>query len=55
MVRAVVGTLLEVGRGRMEADMVQEIVAARDRNRAGASAPACGLYLSRVAYPFLTT
>ena len=54
MVRAVVGTLLEVGRGRMEVQQVREIVAACDRNRAGASAPACGLYLSRVAYPFLT-
>lgn len=53
MVRAVVGTLLEVGKGRMEASHVQEIVDAADRNAAGASVPACGLYLSRVVYPFI--
>ncbi len=55
MVRAVVGTLLEVGRGRMSPGAVEEIVAACDRGRAGASAPACGLYLSRVEYPFIST
>lgn len=53
MVRAVVGTLLEVGRGRMAPDRVREVAAACDRSLAGASAPACGLYLSRVDYPFI--
>lgn len=53
MVRAVVGTLLEVGKGRLAKEEVREIVAACDRNRAGASAHACGLYLSRVDYPFI--
>ena len=54
MVRAVVGTLLEVGKGRMAAKEVKRIVDSLDRNEAGASAPACGLYLSRVEYPFLS-
>lgn len=53
MVRAIVGTTLEVGRGRMPVDHMRAVVAAADRGEAGASAPACGLYLSRVDYPFL--
>lgn len=52
MVRAVVGTLLEVGRGRMTPEDVSAAIAACNRDRAGASAPACGLYLSRVEYPY---
>lgn len=54
MVRAVVGTLLDVGKGRMAPKEVKRIVDSLDRNEAGASAPACGLYLSRVEYPFLS-
>ena len=53
MVRAIVGTCLEIGKGRMPADQMRQIVAAADRSMAGASAPACGLYLSRVDYPFI--
>lgn len=51
MVRAVVGTLFEVGKGRMSADQVADIIAAKNRCRAGHSAPAEGLSLVEVKYP----
>ena len=50
MVRAIVGTLLEVGRGKMQAGDVAGILAAKDRTKAGPTAPAHGLYLVRVDY-----
>ncbi|HEX5001447.1 MAG TPA: tRNA pseudouridine(38-40) synthase TruA [Bacteroidia bacterium] len=53
MVRAVVGTLLQVGNGRREVDSVKELIASGDRSLAGASVPACGLYLCEVEYPYL--
>lgn len=51
MVRAVVGTLLEVGKGRMEPAGVNTIIKSRDRSEAGVSVPAKGLYLTRITYP----
>ena len=51
MVRAVVGTLLEVGRGRMTQEDVKSIIKSRDRSRAGASVPAKGLSLTEITYP----
>ena len=53
MVRAIVGTLLEVGKGRRAPEDMAALIASKDRKQAGTSAPACGLYLSRVDYPFL--
>ena len=50
MVRAIVGTLLEVGRGKLRAGDVAGILAAKDRTKAGPTAPAHGLYLVRVDY-----
>ena len=50
MVRILVGTLIAVSEGKIEKDDLPEILAARDRRRAGSTAPACGLYLSRVSY-----
>ncbi|TRZ41694.1 tRNA pseudouridine(38-40) synthase TruA [Robertkochia solimangrovi] len=51
MVRAVVGTLLEVGSGRISIAEFETIINSQDRRKAGASAPAHGLYLTRVEYP----
>ena len=50
MVRAVVGTLFEVGRGRMQPQNLAAIIAAKDRCAAGHSAPAEGLSLVRIVY-----
>ena len=48
MVRNLAGTLIEVGRGRWAPAEVERILSARDRGRAGPTAPACGLALVRV-------
>jgi tRNA pseudouridine38-40 synthase len=50
MVRTIVGTLLEVGRGRLRPEDVEEIFKSRDRSLAGATAAAKGLTLVRVDY-----
>ncbi len=51
MVRAIVGTLLEVGYGKMTLDEFHDVIKSKDRGKAGASAPAHGLYLTQVIYP----
>ena len=50
MVRILVGTLLEVGRGAMDAQRVSEILEAKDRRLAGPTAPPQGLCLVKVDY-----
>lgn len=50
MVRAITGTLIEVGVGRWTPVKVREIIESMDRSQAGATAPACGLYLVQVDY-----
>lgn len=50
MVRIIAGTLLEAAKGNISPDDIDDIIASKDRNRAGATAPACGLYLNRVVY-----
>jgi len=50
MVRSVVGTLIDIGRGKINQPMA-EIIASRDRKMAGSTAPACGLVLDYVKYP----
>jgi tRNA pseudouridine38-40 synthase len=51
MVRAIVGTLVEVGKGGRDESWVAEVLAARDRRVAGQTAPPHGLFLVRVDYP----
>ncbi len=53
MVRAIVGTLVMVGKGEIEvADMIT-IIESKNRSKAGQSVPACGLYLVAVEYPYI--
>ena len=51
MVRAIVGTLLDVGTGKISQKEFAAIIQSRDRKRAGANVPAYGLYLEKVKYP----
>jgi tRNA pseudouridine38-40 synthase len=51
MVRAMVGTLVEVGAGRRTASSLADVLASGDRGQAGATAPPHGLFLVRVVYP----
>lgn len=50
MVRAVVGTLIEVGRGRMSLDDFRQVIEGRQRTQAGESMPAKALFLEQVEY-----
>jgi tRNA pseudouridine38-40 synthase len=50
MVRNLVGTFLDVGRGRLAPEDISAILAQRERSAAGATAPACGLFLEGVEY-----
>src|SRR5690349_6084468 len=50
MVRAIVGSLVDVGRGRHPAGWIDDVIASRDRRRAGRTAPAHGLALASVEY-----
>lgn len=51
MVRAIVGTILEVGLGKMTKEELHQIIQSKDRNRAGRAVPAHGLHLIHVEYP----
>ncbi|MBL7560963.1 tRNA pseudouridine(38-40) synthase TruA [Olleya sp. YSTF-M6] len=51
MVRAIVGTLINVGVGKIEVEDLHTIIASKNRSNAGFSVPAKGLYLTEVAYP----
>ena len=52
MVRAIVGTLLDVGIGKISIDEFISIIESRDRGRAGVSAKARGLFLTEIKYPY---
>jgi tRNA pseudouridine38-40 synthase len=52
MVRAIVGTLLEVGKGKMTLNEFKAVLDSKDRRQAGASVPAKGLYLTNIQYPY---
>lgn len=52
MVRILAGTLIDIGQGKRHPHDVQTILAGRDRRLAGLTAPACGLFLEQIYYPF---
>ena len=51
MVRAIVGTLLEIGQGKIKVEELNKIIESQDRSQAGPSVPAHGLYLMEIEYP----
>tara|TARA_B100001173_G_scaffold30501_1_gene23710 strand:- start:2908 stop:3657 length:750 start_codon:yes stop_codon:yes gene_type:complete len=51
MVRAIVGTLVEIGLGKREPIEMKHIIESKDRRNAGSSAPAKGLFLNKIKYP----
>lgn len=51
MVRAIVGTLLEIGWGKLTLDDMNRIIESKNRGEAGFSVPASGLYLTQITYP----
>ncbi len=53
MVRAIVGTLIRVGKREIDLTQLEEIIESKNRSNAGQSVPACGLYLVSVVYPFV--
>lgn len=53
MVRVMVGTLVDVGRGRFTPEDIERLLLQGDRKEAGSTAPACGLCLIQVSYPDL--
>jgi tRNA pseudouridine38-40 synthase len=50
MVRNIIGTLVEVGRSKRKPEEMRVIIESRNRNIAGVTAPACGLFLKEVKY-----
>lgn len=51
MVRAIVGTMINIGQEKLTIEDLHSIIKSKDRANAGFSAPACGLYLTEVTYP----
>ncbi|GGW73656.1 tRNA pseudouridine(38-40) synthase [Winogradskyella epiphytica] len=51
MVRAIVGTMVNIGLGKMKAEDLHQIIASKNRSEAGFSVPAHGLYLVKIVYP----
>ncbi|MCU0472443.1 MAG: tRNA pseudouridine(38-40) synthase TruA [Bacteroidales bacterium] len=51
MVRAIVGTMIEIGTGKMTLKEFEEVITSKDRSRAGKSSPAKGLFLLNIEYP----
>ncbi len=50
MVRIIAGTIVDVGLGKIDPDEIPQIIESKDRNRAGKTLPAHGLYLVEVYY-----
>lgn len=53
MVRAIVGTLMEIGRKEKPVEYIHTVIASKNRRMAGTSVPAHGLYLTEVVYPYI--
>lgn len=53
MVRAIVGTMVDIGTGKISTSHMHEIIQSKNRSKAGFSVPAHGLYLTKVTYPYL--
>jgi tRNA pseudouridine38-40 synthase len=51
MVRAIVGTLLDIGKGKKQVSQLHDILLSKERKMAGQSVPAHGLYLTHIEYP----
>jgi tRNA pseudouridine38-40 synthase len=54
MVRAIVGTLVLIGKGISPPESIHDIIESKNRSNAGSSVPACGLYLTEVKYPYIS-
>lgn len=55
MVRAIVGTLVSIGIGKLKPEAIEAIIASQDRGQAGFSVPAEGLYLTEIKYPYINS
>jgi tRNA pseudouridine38-40 synthase len=53
MVRAIIGTLIRIGKNELDLLQFKQIIESKNRSNAGQSVPACGLYLVNVIYPFV--
>jgi len=51
MVRAIVGTMIDIGLGKISIEQFHDIIKSKDRTNAGASVPGHGLYLTNITYP----
>lgn len=52
MVRAIVGTMINIGLGKLKPEDLHHIISSKNRSEAGYSVPAHGLYLTKIAYPY---
>lgn len=53
MVRAIVGTLIDIGNGKLTSEDLKKIIESKNRSMAGTSVPGNGLYLCEIKYPYL--
>ncbi|MEI8204695.1 MAG: tRNA pseudouridine(38-40) synthase TruA [Bacteroidota bacterium] len=51
MVRAIVGSMLEIGNNKMDFEGFRKVIESKNRSEAGYSVPACGLFLEKIEYP----
>ena len=51
MVRAIVGTMLDIGQEKIEPEKIKDIIESKNRSNAGYSVPPNGLFLTHIGYP----